>query len=213
MNDFTQNRYITSTLYWIKGNYIKIIIVFLFLSFVFGWFFYKNLLQEEKSQQASILFDEFSFLLNNDQSKINELISIYEKTKKEYPDQIYAILMNLEISQIKYDSKDFQDALNRLREANFELEKRGDEANFLKDLSRIKLALLLISQGELIEAKDVLNRNFNYFNELKYEFLGDAEINSSNIEEAKKNYELALELTSSNVHKELIKIKLSSLTN
>lgn len=213
MNDFTQNRYLTLILYWIKGNYIKIIIVFLFLSFVSGWFFYKNLLQEEKSQQASILFDEFNFLLTNDQTNINELISIYEKTKKEYPDQIYTILMNLEISQIKYDSKDFQDSLNRLREANSELEKRGDEANFLKDLSRIKLALLLISQGELSEAKNLLNRNFNYFNELKYEFLGDAEINSSNIEEAKKNYELALELTSSNVHKELIKIKLSSLIN
>ena len=71
--------------------------------------------------------------------------------------------------------------------------------------------MLLISENEIDEALEILNKNFIFFEELKYEFLGDAELKSSNQEAARKNYEIALELTSSEIHKELIKIKLSSI--
>ena len=120
MNDFFQNTYLQSALDWIKTNYIKIILVVLILSIAFGWIYYRNLVQEENSKKASILFDEFNF---------------------------------------------------------------------------------------------ILNKNFIFFEELKYEFLGDAELKSSNQEAARKNYKTALELTSSEIHKELIRIKLSSIIN
>ena len=71
--------------------------------------------------------------------------------------------------------------------------------------------MLLISENEIDEAREILNKNFIFFEELKYEFLGDAELKFSNQEAARKNYETALELTSSEIHKELIKIKLSSI--
>jgi len=211
MNDFFQNTYLQSVLDWIKTNYIKIILVVLILSIAFGWIYYRNLVQEENSKKASILFDEFNFMLNKDDIDLEALTILREKTKDKYPDQIYSILMDFEISQLNYNLNNFQESLNNLRATNLELEQRGNEASFLKDLSRLRLSLLLISENEIDEAREILNKNFIFFEELKYEFLGDAELKSSNQEAARKNYETALELTSSEIHKELIKIKLSSI--
>jgi len=213
MNDFFQNTYLQSALDWIKTNYIKIILVVLILSIAFGWIYYRNLVQEENSKKASILFDEFNFMLNKDDIDLEALTILREKTKDKYPDQIYSILMDFEISQLNYNLNNFQESLNNLRAINLELEQRGNEASFLKDLSRLRLSLLLISENEIDEVREILNKNFIFFEELKYEFLGDAELKSSNQEAAKKNYETALELTSSEIHKELIKIKLSSIIN
>jgi predicted negative regulator of RcsB-dependent stress response len=211
MNDFFQNTYLQSALDWIKTNYIKIILVVLILSIAFGWIYYRNLVQEENSKKASILFDEFNFMLNKDDIDLEALTLLREKTKDKYPDQIYSILMDFEISQLNYNLNNFQESLNNLRALNLELEQRGNEVSFLKDLSRLRLSLLLISENEIDEAREILNKNFIFFEELKYEFLGDAELKSSNQEAARKNYETALELTSSEIHKELIKIKLSSI--
>ena len=213
MNDFLQNTYLQSALDWIKTNYIKIILVVLILSIAFGWIYYRNLVQEENSKKASILFDEFNFMLNKDDIDLEALTILREKTKDKYPDQIYSILMDFEISQLNYNLNNIQESLNNLRAINLELEQRGNEASFLKDLSRLRLSLLLISENEIDEVREILNKNFIFFEELKYEFLGDAELKSSNQEAAKKNYETALELTSSEIHKELIKIKLSSIIN
>ena len=213
MNDFFQNTYLQSALDWIKTNYIKIILVVLILSIAFGWIYYRNLVQEENSKKASILFDEFNFMLNKDDIDLEALTLLREKTKDKYPDQIYSILMDFEISQLNYNLNNFQESLNNLRAINLELEQRGNEASFLKDLSRLRLSLLLISENEIDEALEILNKNFIFFEELKYEFLGDAELKSSNQEAARKNYKTALELTSSEIHKELIRIKLSSIIN
>ena len=124
MNDLTQNRYLQSSLDWIKENYIKIILVFLLLSSIFSWIFYRNFLQEVNSKEASILFDEFNFILNNENIDFDKLSSLQEKTKKDFPDQIYSILMNLELSQLDHNSNNLQDSLIRLREVNTELEKK-----------------------------------------------------------------------------------------
>ena len=213
MNNFFQNIYLQSALDWIKTNYIKIILVVFILSIVFGWIYYRNLIQEENSKKASILFDEFNFMLNKDDIDLEALTLLREKTKDKYPNQIYSILMDFEISQLNYNLNNFQESLNILRAINLELEQRGIEASFLKDLSRLRLSLLLISENEIDEAREILNKNFIFFEELKYEFLGDAELKSSNQEEARENYETALELTFSEIHKELIRIKLSSINN
>ncbi len=121
--------------------------------------------------------------------------------------------MDFEISQLNYNLNNFQESIDVLREINLELEQRDNDASFLKDLSRLRLSLLLISENEINEALEILNRDFIFFEELKYEFLGDAELKSSDQEAARKNYKTALELTSSEIHKELIKIKLSSIIN
>ena len=213
MNDSIQNSFIQTSLDWIKENYLKIILVFLLLSSIFGWILFQSYIQEKNSKEASILFDEFNSLLNNENIDFEKLNLIEEKTKENYPDQIYSILMNLEISELNFNSNNFEGSLDKLREANLELEKKGDEVSFLRDLSRLKYSLLLISQSELNEAIEVLSKDFIFFNELKYEFLGDAQMESLNILEAKKNYQIALDISSSEIHKELIKIKLSTIKN
>ena len=213
MNDFFQNTYLQSVLDWIKTNYIKVTLVVLILSITFGWIYYRNLVQEENSKKASMLFDEFNLMLKKDDIDLEALTLMQEITKDKYPDQIYSILMDFEISQLNYNLNNFQESIDVLREINLELEQRDNDASFLKDLSRLRLSLLLISENEINEALEILNRDFIFFEELKYEFLGDAELKSSDQEAARKNYKTALELTSSEIHKELIKIKLSSIIN
>ena len=213
MNDFFQNTYLQSVLDWIKTNYVKVTLVVLILSITFGWIYYRNLVQEENSKKASMLFDEFNLMLKKDDIDLEALTLLQEKTEDKYPDQIYSILMDFEISQLNYNLNNFQESIDVLRKINLELEQRDNEVSFLKDLSRLRLSLLLISENEINEALEILNKDFIFFKELKYEFLGDAELKSSDQEAARKNYKTALELTSSEIHKELIKIKLSSIIN
>lgn len=213
MNNFFQNTYLQSVLDWIKTNYVKVTLVVLILSIIFGWIYYRNLVLEENSKKASMLFDEFNLMLKKDDIDLEALTLLQEITKDKYPDQIYSILMDFEISQLNYNLNNFQESIDVLREINLELEQRDNDASFLKDLSRLRLSLLLISENEINEALEILNRDFIFFEELKYEFLGDAELKSSDQEAARKNYKTALELTSSEIHKELIKIKLSSIIN
>jgi predicted negative regulator of RcsB-dependent stress response len=102
-------------------------------------------------------------------------------------------------------------AIELLKEANASLEEKSSNVYSLRDLSRIRLAILLISTEEVEEAKNILLKTFSFYEPLKYEYLGDLEKKLLNNSEAKKNYIKALSLTNSEEHKNILNIKLSSL--
>ena len=66
-------------------------------------------------------------------------------------------------------------AIELLKEANASLEEKSSNVYSLRDLSRIRLAMLLISTEEVEEAKNILLKTFSFYEPLKYEYLGDLE--------------------------------------
>ena len=211
MSEETNNERLKDIIFWAKQNYIKVIIVLILISsFVIGFYLWEKY-KEQESQQASILYDEFYTAIDNPQNNISKVLELKNDFKKRFSNQIYLDLMNMRLAKRYLDLENQVAAIELLKEANASLEEKSSNVYSLRDLSRIRLAILLISTEEVEEAKNILLKTFSFYEPLKYEYLGDLEKKLLNNSEAKKNYIKALSLTNSEEHKNILNIKLSSL--
>ncbi|MFL2754297.1 MAG: YfgM family protein [Gammaproteobacteria bacterium] len=211
MSEETNNGRLKDVIFWAKENYIKVIIVFILISSFFIGLYLWEKYKEQESQQASILYDEFYIAIDNPQNNISKVLKLKNDFKKRFSNQIYLDLMNMRLAKKYLVLENKVAAIKLLKEANASLEEKNSDVYFLRDLSRIRLAMLLISTEELEEAKSILLKTFSFYEPLKYEYLGDLEKKLLNNSEAKKNYIKALSLTNSEEHKNILNIKLSSL--
>ncbi len=211
MSEETNNERLKDIIFWAKQNYIKVIIVLILISsFVIGFYLWEKY-KEQESQQASILYDEFYTAIDNSQNNISKVLELKNDFKKRFSNQIYLDLMNMRLAKRYLVLENQVAAIELLKEANASLEEKSSNVYSLRDLSRIRLAILLISTEEVEEAKNILLKTFSFYEPLKYEYLGDLEKKLLNNSEAKKNYIKALSLTNSEEHKNILNIKLSSL--
>ncbi|MBV13126.1 MAG: hypothetical protein CMC52_03415 [Flavobacteriaceae bacterium] len=211
MSEETNNERLKDIIFWAKQNYIKVIIVLILISsFVIGFYLWEKY-KEQESQQASILYDEFYTAIDNPQNNISKVLELKNDFKKRFSNQIYLDLMNMRLAKRYLVLENQVAAIELLKEANASLEEKSSNVYSLRDLSRIRLAILLISTEEVEEAKNILLKTFSFYEPLKYEYLGDLEKKLLNNSEAKKNYIKALSLTNSEEHKNILNIKLSSL--
>ena len=211
MSEETNNERLKDIIFWAKQNYIKVIIVLILISsFVIGFYLWEKY-KEQESQQASILYDEFYTAIDNPQNNISKVLELKNDFKKRFSNQIYLDLMNMRLAKRYLVLENQVAAIELLKEANASLEEKSSNVYSLRDLSRIRLAILLISTEEVEEAKKILLKTFSFYEPLKYEYLGDLEKKLLNNSEAKKNYIKALSLTNSEEHKNILNIKLSSL--
>lgn len=211
MSEETNNERLKDIIFWAKQNYIKVIIVLILISsFVIGFYLWEKY-KEQESQQASILYDEFYTAIDNPQNNISKVLELKNDFKKRFSNQIYLDLMNMRLAKRYLVLENQVAAIELLKEANASLEEKSSNVYSLRDLSRIRLAMLLISTEEVEEAKNILLKTFSFYEPLKYEYLGDLEKKLLNNSEAKKNYIKALSLTNSEEHKNILNIKLSSL--
>tara|TARA_B100001094_G_scaffold333471_1_gene413175 strand:+ start:17718 stop:18359 length:642 start_codon:yes stop_codon:yes gene_type:complete len=211
MSEETNNERLKDIIFWAKQNYIKVIIVLILISsFVIGFYLWEKY-KEQESQQASILYDEFYTAIDNPQNNISKVLELKNDFKKRFSNQIYLDLMNMRLAKRYLVLENQVAAIKLLKEANASLEEKSSNVYSLRDLSRIRLAILLISTEEVEEAKNILLKTFSFYEPLKYEYLGDLEKKLLNNSEAKKNYIKALSLTNSEEHKNILNIKLSSL--
>jgi predicted negative regulator of RcsB-dependent stress response len=211
MSEETNNERLKDIIFWAKQNYIKVIIVLILISsFVIGFYLWEKY-KEQESQQASILYDEFYTAIDNPQNNISKVLELKNDFKKRFSNQIYLDLMNMRLAKRYLVLENQVAAIELLKEANASLEEKSSNVYSLRDLSRIRLAMLLISTEEVEEAKKILLKTFSFYEPLKYEYLGDLEKKLLNNSEAKKNYIKALSLTNSEEHKNILNIKLSSL--
>lgn len=211
MNEEKEDGIIEKITKWIKENYIKVLTVFLLISFLFTGLFLWSSYQEQKSQEASIIYDQFSLAMNKSDNDLSEALKIKTNFERNYSNQIYLDLMNMQLSKRYISIGNLTEAINFLKEANNSLESKGSDVFFIRDLSRIRLSLLLISQEEFEEAKEILNKNFSFYEPLKYEFLGDLEKELQNSSVAKEHFENALSMTESETHKDILNVKISAL--
>ena len=168
MSEEINNGRLRDVINWAKENYIKVIIVFLLISSFFIGFYLWEKYKQQESQQASILYDEFYIAIDNSQNNISKVLELKSDFKKRFSNQIYLDLINMRLAKKYLVLENKVAAIELLKEANTSLEEKNSDVYFLRDLSRIRLAMLLISTEELEEAKRILLRNFSFYESLKY---------------------------------------------
>ncbi|MFL2779764.1 MAG: YfgM family protein [Gammaproteobacteria bacterium] len=197
-----------------KKNYLYLIFgLILVTSGIASYFFYITSIKEKiySSQEA---YENFlSELALFDGLEFTELEAKLEEVKNAYDQSIYYHLANFHQAKIYFENGQELKAMSLMEQLNADLEQDKSSRSFLRDISRIRLASIYIDFDRFEDAKELLDRNFDFFDSLKLEKLGDIEKVKFNNEGAKNYYKLAIETSQNQTQINLLNFKLSSLAS
>lgn len=197
-----------------KKNYLYLIFgLILVMSGIASYFFYITSIKEKiySSQEA---YENFlSELALFDGLEFTELEAKLEEVKNAYDQSIYYHLANFHQAKIYFENGQELKAMSLMEQLNTDLEQDKSSRSFLRDISRIRLASIYIDFDRFEDAKELLDRNFDFFDSLKLEKLGDIEKVKFNNEGAKNYYKLAIETSQNQTQINLLNFKLSSLAS
>ena len=200
--DFLKKNY----LYFIFGSSLII------LSSVSYFFYLANI--KEKIYLSQAAYENYlNELAQFDGSEFSELETKLEELKNTFDRSIYYHLANFQQAKIYFENDQELEAMNLMEQLNSELEEDKSSRNFLRDISRIRLASIYIDFDRFEDAQELLSRNFDFFDSLKLEKLGDLEKIKLNNEEAENYYKLAIEMSQNQTQINLLNFKLSSLAS
>lgn len=197
-----------------KKNYLYLIIGLLII--IFGsasYFFYMANVKEKIYLSQGAYENYLNELTQFDGSEFKELEMQLEELKNTYDQSIYYHLANFQQAKIYFENGQEPKAMSLMEQLNSDLEQDKSSRNFLRDISRIRLASIYIDLDRFEDAKQLLDRNFDFFNSLRLEKLGDLEKINLNNKEAENYYKLAIETSQNQTQINLLNFKLSSLAS
>ena len=197
-----------------KKNYLYLIIGLLIIIFVSAFYFFYTANVKEKIYLSQEAYENYlNELTQFDGSEFKELEMKLEELKNTYDQSIYYHLANFQQAKIYFENGQEPKAMSLMEQLNSDLEQDKSSRNFLRDISRIRLASIYIDLDRFEDAKQLLDRNFDFFNSLRLEKLGDLEKINLNNKEAENYYKLAIETSQNQTQINLLNFKLSSLAS
>jgi len=199
---------------FLKKNYLYFIFgLFLIILSSVSYFFYIANIKEKIYLSQAAYENYLNELTQFDGSEFSELETKLEELKNTYDQSIYYHLANFQQAKIYFENDQELEAMNLMEQLNSDLEEDKSSRNFLRDISRIRLASIYIDFDRFDDAQELLGRNFDFFDSLKLEKLGDLEKIKLNNEEAENYYKLAIEMSQNQTQINLLNFKLSSLAS
>ena len=199
---------------FLKKNYLYFIFgLFLIILSSVSYFFYIANIKEKIYLSQAAYENYLNELTQFDGSEFSELETKLEELKNTYDQSIYYHLANFQQAKIYFENDQELEAMNLMEQLNSDLEEDKSSRNFLRDISRIRLASIYIDFDRFDEAQELLGRNFDFFDSLKLEKLGDLEKIKLNNEKAENYYKLAIEMSQNQTQINLLNFKLSSLAS
>jgi predicted negative regulator of RcsB-dependent stress response len=183
------------------------------MSGIASYFFYITSIKEKIYSSQGAYENFLSELALFDGLEFTELEAKLEEVKNAYDQSIYYHLANFHQAKIYFENGQELKAMSLMEQLNADLEQDKSSRSFLRDISRIRLASIYIDFDRFEDAKELLDRNFDFFDSLKLEKLGDIEKVKFNNEGAKNYYKLAIETSQNQTQINLLNFKLSSLAS
>ena len=198
---------------WILKNYIKVISFLLVIGLAYGTYLYFYFMAQKKDQEAGDLFlnfyNSYSALDFNDQeykNVINEISQIDNAS-------IYLVMLKSIYAAESVKSNDLQKALTELSNAREILSSKGSEFNFLKEIIDLRMVNIFIDLEDLDRANNILENTFTTYQTNKLILQGDILAKEKKFDESKQKYIDAVELSENETQKNLINLKISTLTD
>ena len=197
---------------WILKNYIKVISFLLIIGLAYGAYLYYFFQAQKKDQDAGDLFlsfynsysasdfDEEEYKIVSDAISLIDDASIYLAMLKS----IYAV------ESVK--DNDLQKALAELLNAREILSSKRKNFNFLKEIIDLRMVNIFIDLEDLESAKKILGNNFIVYQTNKFILQGDIFAIEKKFKDAKKKYVDAIARSENETQRNLINLKISTLT-
>ena len=197
---------------WILKNYIKVISFLLIIGLAYGAYLYYYFQAQKKDQDAGDLF--LSFYNSYSVSDFDEeeyKIAIDAISQIDDASIYLAMLKSINAAE-SVKVNDLQKALAELLNAKEILSSKSNNFNFLKEIIDLRMVNIFIDLEDLERAKKILSNNFTTYQTNKLILQGDIFATEKKFKDAKKKYVDALARSENETQRNLINLKISTLT-
>ena len=197
---------------WILKNYIKVILFLLIIGLAYGAYLYYFFQAQKKDQDAGDLF--LSFYNSYSVSDFDEeqyKIAIDAISEIDSASIYLAMLKSINAAE-SVKGNDLQKALAELLNAREILSSKSNNLNFLKEIIDLRMVNIFIDLEDLERAKKILSNNFTTYQTNKLILQGDIFATEKKFKDAKKKYVDALARSENETQRNLINLKISTLT-
>ena len=197
---------------WILKNYIKVISFLLIIGLAYGAYLYYFFQAQKKDQDAGDLF--LSFYNSYSVSDFDEeeyKIAIDAISQIDDVSIYLAMLKSINAAE-SVKVNDLQKALAELLNAKEILNSKSNNFNFLKEIIDLRMVNIFIDLEDLERAKKILSNNFTTYQTNKLILQGDIFATEKKFKDAKKKYVDALARSENETQRNLINLKISTLT-
>lgn len=197
---------------WVLKNYIKVISFLLVIGLAYGIYLYFYFMAQKKDQEAGDLF--LNFYNSYSASDFNDLEykTVINEISQIDNASIYLVMLKSIYAAESVESNDLQKALTELSNAREILSSKGSEFNVLKEIIDLRMVNIFIDLEDLDRANNILKNTFTIYQTNKLILQGDISAIEKRFDEAKQKYIEALELSENETQKNLINLKISTLT-
>jgi predicted negative regulator of RcsB-dependent stress response len=198
---------------WVLKNYIKVISFLLIIGLAYGIYLYFYFMAQKKDQEAGDLF--LNFYNSYSASDFNDLEykTVINEISQIDNASIYLVMLKSIYAAESVQSNDLQKALTELSIAREILSSKGSEFNFLKEIIDLRMVDIFIDLEDLDRANNILKNTFTIYQTNKLILQGNISVIEKKFDEAKQKYIEALELSENETQKNLINLKISTLTD
>ena len=205
--------FLNKTYAWILKNYIKVISFILILGLVYGVYLYFYFITQKKDQEAGDLFLNFYYSYPASEFNEEEYKIAIEEISQIDNSSIYLVMLKSIYAAESVERNDLQKALTELSNAKEILSKKGNNFNFLREIIDLRMVNIFIDLDDLDSAKNILKNNFVTYLTNKLILQGDISATERKYEKAKQKYNEALQRSENETQKNLINLKISTLTD
>ena len=197
---------------WILKNYIKVISFLLIIGLAYGAYLYFYFQAQKKDQDAGDLFLSFynSYSVSDfDEEEYKIAIDAISQIDSA---SIYLVMLKSINAVESVKGNDLQKALAELLNAREILSSKSNNFNFLKEIIDLRMVNIFIDLEDLERAKKILGNNFTTYQTNKLILQGDIFAIEKKFKDAKKKYVDALARSENETQRNLINLKISTLT-
>jgi predicted negative regulator of RcsB-dependent stress response len=198
---------------WILKNYITVISFLLIIVLVYGVYLYFYFITQKKDQEAGDLFLNFYYSYPASEFNEEEYKIAIEEISQIDNSSIYLVMLKSIYAAESVERNDLQKALTELSIAKEILSKKGSNFNFLREIIDLRMVNIFIDLDDLDSAKNILKNNFVTYLTNKLILQGDISATERKYEKAKQKYNEALQRSENETQKNLINLKISTLTD
>ena len=197
---------------WILNNYIKVIVFIFIFGFSYAIYLYFYITSQNKDKEAGDIYLNFYSSYTSSSFNEQDYKIALEKISQIDDSSIYLVMLKSINAADLAKKNNLQKALTELSNAKEIIENKSDDYKFLKEIINLRMVKLFIELEELETAKSILKQKFTTYQTNKLILEGDIFAKEQKFSEAKQKYNEALVRSENETQNNLVRLKISTLT-
>ena len=197
---------------WILNNYIKVIVFIFIFGFSYAIYLYFYITSQNKDKEAGDIYLNFYSSYASSSFNEQDYKIALEKISQIDDSSIYLVMLKSINAADLAKKNNLQKALTELSNAKEIIENKSDDYKFLTEIINLRMVKLFIELEELETAKSILKQKFTTYQTNKLILEGDIFAEEQKFSEAKQKYNEALVRSENETQNNLIRLKISTLT-